>query len=118
MIQRDKLLRFQLYHHESLVISIFGWQRYFTKKRLARKSCYNEKKKNEYLPLSSELKKQTDIAEKQCKRLDNTFEPDKINKKEKPTVTKYNSLSFVSKYPISDLFYNELNKFNRLKPHK
>ena len=92
------------------------------------------------MPLSSELKKQTDIAEKQCKRLDNTFEPDKINKKEKPTVTKYNrsnliynsiysfceyyniknidSLSFVSKYPISDLFYNELNKFNRLKPQK
>ena len=40
-------------------------------------------KRFEYWLLSSELKKQTDIAEKQYKRLDNTYELDNIIKKRK-----------------------------------
>ena len=43
----------------------------------------------EYLPLGSELKKQTDIAEKQFKKLDTTYEFDRIEK-EKITIKKYN----------------------------
>ena len=86
------------------------------------------------------MKKQTDIAEKQYKRLDKTYELDKIIKKEKPTVKKYNrsnliydskysfyeyyniknfnSLSHESKYPFLASCYNELNKSNSLKPQK
>ena len=41
------------------------------------------RKRFEYSPLGSELKKQTSTAEKKYKRLDNTYDPDKI-KKEKP----------------------------------
>ena len=40
-------------------------------------------KRFEYWLLISELKKQTDIAEKQYKRLDNTYELDNIIKKRK-----------------------------------
>ena len=43
----------------------------------------------EYLPLGSELKKQTDIAEKKFKKLDTTYEFDRIEK-EKITIKKYN----------------------------
>ena len=45
-------------------------------------------KRFEYSPLGSELKKHNDIAEKQHKILANTYELDKIIKKEKPTVKK------------------------------
>ena len=38
-------------------------------------------KRFEYLPLGSELKKQTDIAEKQFKKLDTTYEFDRIEEK-------------------------------------
>ena len=37
-------------------------------------------KRSEYLPLGSELKKQTDIAKKQYKRWDKTFSSNKNNK--------------------------------------
>ena len=81
------------------------------------------------------MKKQTSIAGKQYKGLDNTYELGKIIKKEKTTVKTYNrsnliynseyrfyeycnlknfnSLSRKSKHLISDLFYNQLNKFSR-----
>ena len=36
----------------------------------------------EYSPLDKELKKQTSVAEKQCQKLDDTFEFDKIIEKE------------------------------------
>ena len=47
-------------------------------------------KRFEYLPLDKESKLQTDIAKRQYQKLDNTFEFDKIIKKEKPTLKKYN----------------------------
>ena len=43
-------------------------------------------KRFEYLLLSKELKAQTDIAKKQYQKLDDTFEFDKIIKKEKRTI--------------------------------
>ena len=46
-------------------------------------------KRFEYLLLGSELKKQTDIAEKQYKTWDTTYEFDRI-KKQKPTIKKCN----------------------------
>ena len=57
-------------------------------------------KRFEYSPLSRELKSQTDIAKKQYQKLDNTFEFDKIIKKEGPTFKKYNksNLIYNSKY--------------------
>ena len=83
--------------------------------------------------------KQTSFTEKQCQKLDDTYEFDKIIKKEKPIFTKYNrsnliynikyyieyynitnfnSLSLTSKYPILLSLYSDLNKFNNLNPHK
>ena len=43
-------------------------------------------KRFEYSPLGKELKVQTDIPKKHYQKLDNTFEFDKIIKKEKPTL--------------------------------
>ena len=91
--------------------------------------------------LGKELKAQTDIAKKKkknkYKKLDDTFEFNKIIKKEKPTFKNYNksnliynskysfykyywdskksdSLSFKSKYSFLFEFFNDLNKFNNL----
>ena len=97
--------------------------------------------KVEYLPLGIELKAQTDISKKQQQRLGNTYEFDKIIKKEKPTFKKCNrsnltydsKYSFyllhnikdfnsfkviltISKYPILFSFCSNLNKFNNLNP--
>ena len=91
-------------------------------------------KRFEYLPLGKELKAQTDIAKKQYLKLDITYESEKIIKKEKPTLEKYdrsnlihdskysfypyynitnfNSLFLISKYPALFSFYSELNKLN------
>ena len=93
-------------------------------------------KRFEYPPLESELKKQIYIAEKQYKRLSNTYEFDRI-KKEKSKIKKCNrsnlmydskydfyeyynikhfeNLSLASKYPILASFYKN---FNSLKPEK
>ena len=49
----------------------------------------------EYSPLDKEFKTQTDIAKKQYKKLDNTFEFDKVIKKEKPTFKKYSKSSLI-----------------------
>ena len=97
-------------------------------------------KRFEFSPLGKELKAQTDSAKRKYKKLDKTFEFDKIIKKEKPTVKKYNrsnliydskysfypyyniknfnNLSFTSKYPILFSFYSELNKFYYINPRK
>ena len=86
------------------------------------------------------MKKQTDIAQKQYNILDNTNKFDRIIKKEKPTVKKYNrsnliydnkhsfyeyydikkfnSHSLESNLPILASFDNDLNKYNTLKPQK
>ena len=97
-------------------------------------------KRFKYSPLGKELKAQTDIAKTLYQKLDDTFEFDKIIKKEKPTLKKYdrsnliydskyslypyynikhfNSLSLVSKYPILFSFCSELNKLNNINPRK
>ena len=98
-------------------------------------------KRFEYSPLSRELKSQTDIAKKQYQKLDNTFEFDKIIKKEGPTFKKYNKsnliynskydfykycrdskifddLSFKSKYSFLFELFNDLDKFNKLITRK
>ena len=54
-------------------------------------------KRFEYSLLDKELKEQTDIAKKQCQKLEVTYEFSKIIKKEKPTFKKYSK---------SDLIYN------------
>ena len=57
-------------------------------------------KRFEYSPLSKELKAQNDIAKKQYQKLDNTYEFEKMIKKEKPAFKKYNRsyLIYNSKY--------------------
>ena len=49
-------------------------------------------KRFEYSPLGKELKAQTDIAKKKYQKLEDTYEFDKIIKKEKPTFKKYNQI--------------------------
>ena len=79
------------------------------------------------------LKAQTDIAKKQCKKLDDTFKLDKIIIKEKPALKNnsksnliynskhsfykyycnsrtFNNLSLKSKYSFQVKFFNDLNK--------
>ena len=74
MIQIDKLLRFRLYHQEILVTIIF----FFTRKRIAKKAATI--KKFEYLPIGSELKRQTDSAKKKYQVLHKVYEFDKKRK--------------------------------------
>ena len=89
-------------------------------KKLLEKAA--KMKRFEYLPLGRELKPQTDIGKKQYQKLDDTYEFDKIIKKDKPTFEKYNRshLIYSSKYSFYGFtsFYNELNKFYSLKPQK
>ena len=61
--------------------------------------------------------KQTSFTEKQCQKLDDTYEFDKIIKKEKPIFTKYNrsNLIYNIKYYIE--YYNITN-FNSLSLKK
>ena len=91
--------------------------------------------------LGKELKAQTDIAKKQYQKLDDTYEFDKIIKKEKPILKKYSksdltynsnysfykyycdikkldSLCLKSKHSFLAECLNDLNKFNKLKPQK
>ena len=97
-------------------------------------------KRFENSPLGKELEAQSDIAKKQNKKLDNTYEFDKIIKKEKPTFKKYNRLNLIyyskcifykyyntktfnsifltSKHPILLSFDSNLNEFNNLNPQK
>ena len=100
-------------------------------------------KRFEYSPLCKELKAETDIAKKQCQKLDDTFEFDnklknnQIIKKEKPTLKKYNksNLIYDSKYSFlkyfcdikefDNLYFQPLYsflisflKFNKVKPQK
>ena len=94
----------------------------------------------EKAPLDKELKAQTYVAKKQYQKLGDTYDFDKLIKKEKPTFKKYNrsnliynskynfyeyfniksfnSLSLTSKYLILLSHYGDLNKFNNLNPQK
>ena len=59
-------------------------------------------KRFEYWLLRKELKAQTDIAKKQCQKLGNTFEFNKMIKKKKSTLENYS---------ISNLIYNANHSF-------
>ena len=47
-------------------------------------------KRFEYSPFNKELKEEADFPKKQYQKLDDTYEAEKIIKKEKPTFIKYN----------------------------
>ena len=66
----------------------FDWQRYFTRKRLARKSCYDE-----YSPLGREFFDVFNHGEKE--------EPLKVEKEE-PLTTDKLSLFYNNKYTFSE----------------
>ena len=93
----------------------------------------------EYLPLGKELKAHIDIAKKQYQKLDCTSELDKVIEKEKLTLKMYNKLNVIydsnfsffkyycdikkfdnlsskSMYSFLIRFFNDLDKFNKLKP--
>ena len=84
----------------------------------------------EYSPLGKELKAQTGIGKKQYQKVDNTFEFDKIIKKEKPTIENYSKsnliydtnhsfyLSFKSKHSFLNEFFDDLDKLNNVNPKK
>ena len=65
-------------------------------------------KRFEYSPLGKELKAQTDIAKKQYQQLDDTFEFDKIIKKEERTFENCNksNLIYNSKYSFYKCYHN------------
>ena len=87
MIQTDKRPRFLLYHEEMLVNMNFSRVKMFNQKKdLLEKAA--TLKRFEYSLIRKELKSQTDIEQKQYQRLDNTFEFDKLIKKEQPTLGK------------------------------
>ena len=81
-----------------------------------------------YLPLGSELKKQSNIEKKQYQGLGKVYEFNKtesdetINKDDKePALKKYkkfNNLSLKSKYSFLAYFFNNLDKYNNLKSQK
>ena len=98
-------------------------------------------KRIDYSNLDKELKAQTDTAKKQYQKLNDTYEFNKIIKKEKPTLKnyrksnltynanhtfdkyhcdskKFNNLSSKSKYSLLVKFFKYLNKFNKLKTKK
>ena len=52
-------------------------------------------KRFEYSPLGKKLKAQNDTAKKQYQKLDNTYEFDKIIKKEKPKLEKYSKSDLI-----------------------
>ena len=66
-----KLLRFILYHQETLVNMNFYLSKCFIQKRPIEKAATMNR--FEYSPLGKELKTQTDIAKKQYQKLDDTF---------------------------------------------
>ena len=97
-------------------------------------------KRFEYSPLGKEIKAQTDIAKNQYQKLGDTYDFDKIIRKENPIfkkcnrsnmiydskysfyayhdINKINSLFLKSKYPIFLSFHSDLNKFHNLNPRK
>ena len=107
-------------------------------KRLLEKAATMER--FEYSPLEKESKAQTNITKKHYQKLDHTFDFDRIIKKEKSTLKKYNrsNLIYDSKYifyvyhnirnfnylsqksSISILFsfLSKLNNFNNINPQK
>ena len=111
---------------------------FYQKKDLLEKAA--TMKKFEYSPLEKESKAQTNITKKHYQKLDRTFDFDRIIKKEKSTLKKYNrsSLIYDSKYifyayhnirnfnylsqksSISILFsfLSKLNNFNNINPQK
>ena len=62
-------------------------------------------KRFEYCPLGKELKAQTGIAKKQYQTLDNTFQVDKIIKKEKSTLENHSKSPF---FEIKVFFFSRI----------
>ena len=73
-----------------------------------------------YYPLGKELKAQTDIAKKQYQKLDNTYEFDKVIKKEKPTFKLYNrsNLIYSSKYSFYEYYNINFNSLSLTSKYK
>ena len=67
----------------------------------------------EYSPLGKGLKGQTDIAKKQYQKLDDTYEFDKVIKKEKTIFKKINISNLIYNSKCSFYEYYNIN-FNRL----
>ena len=99
------------------------------------------KLKHPFRKTNTGQKTQTDIAKKQYQKLDNIYELDETIKNEKRTLKKYNKSnliynsnssffkyycdlknfynpSFKSMYSLLISFFNDLDKFNKLKPQK
>ena len=71
------------------------------------------------MPLGKELKAQTNIAKKQYWKLDNTFEFDKIIKKQKPTLQNYSKSDLICDGNYSFFkYYSNVKKFDKLNPQK
>ena len=96
----------------------FNWKRCFTRKDLLEKAATT--KRFEYSPSGKELKTQTDIAKKQSRKLDNTYEPEKIIKKQKLTFKKYNgsNLIYNSKYSFYKYYKINFNNFSVTSKYK
>ena len=98
-------------------------------------------KRFEYLHLGKKLNTQTDTAKKQYQKLDNSYEFDKIIKKEELTfenfgksdliynsnysfykyyhyIKKFDNPSLESKYSFLAKFFNDLNNVDKLKTQK
>ena len=71
----------------------------------------------EYLPVGKELKAQTDIANKQHQKLDDTYKFNKTIKKEKPTFKKYNRSNLIYSR-ISFYSHSDEEEFEDMPPLK
>ena len=71
---------------------------FYRKKMLEKAAAI---KRFEYLPLGKELNAQADMAKKQYQKLDDTYELDKVIKKEKPTLQNYSKSD-----PTYDISYS------------
>ena len=90
---------------------------------LTRKDVLSEKdllekaakmKRFEDSPLGKELKAQTDEAKRQYQKFDNTYEFDKIIKKEKPAFKKYMSYLIYNATHSFYKYYRDIKKFSNL----
>ena len=105
------MLRFLLYHKEMLV-NIFNQKRYFTRKRLLEKAA--ALKRFEYSPLSRELKLQTSAAEKQYQKLDQVFQSNKKEEKNKISRAKSN---IICSEDFTFYKYHNINKCDKRSFH-
>ena len=70
----------------------------------------------EYFSMGKELKAQTDIAKKQYQKFDDTYEFDKITKKGKPEIKKYNRSNLIYDRKYSFYPYYDIKNLNDMSP--